>query len=201
MHKKITNCLLCERSLHFTFGWKELFKRELPKTICERCEGKFQRIERQGEEGTISLFHYNEEMKDFLHRYKFLHDILLAHVFNQVLQQHLKNDRAIIVPIPMHCEGLKKRTFAHVDELLKAAHIPFEHHLIKISAEQQSLKSRQERLQTPQLFKVIEHSKIRNGNILLIDDIYTTGATIMHAKKALKEAGATDVRAFTLIHG
>ncbi|MEK4424123.1 ComF family protein [Solibacillus sp. FSL K6-1523] len=201
MQQKITNCLLCDRPLHFTFGWKELFKRELPKTICQRCEEKFQRIETQREEGAISLFHYNEAMKDFLHRYKFLQDTLLAHVFNQMLQQHLKNEKSIIVPIPMHVESLKKRTFAHVDELLKAAHIPFEHHLIKISAEQQSLRSRQERLQTPQLFKVIEHSKIKNKSILLIDDIYTTGTTLVHAKKALEEAGAQDVRAFTLIHG
>ena len=201
MQQKITNCLMCERSLHFTFGWKELFKRELPKTICQRCEEKFQWIETQEEEGTSSLFHYNETMKDFLHCYKFLHDVLLAHVFNQVLQQHLKNEKAIIVPIPMHPESLKKRTFAHVDELLKAAHIPFEHYLIKITAEQQSLKSRQERLQTPQLFKVIERSKIKDKKFLLIDDIYTTGTTIQHAKKALEEAGAMDIRAFTLIHG
>ncbi len=201
MQQKITHCLICERSLQFTFGWKELFKRELPKMICESCEKKFQRIETQEEEGTVSLFHYNETMKDFLHRYKFLHDILLAHVFNQVLQQHLKHEKSIIVPIPMHVDSLKKRTFAHVDELLKAAHIPFEHHLIKITGEQQSLKSRQERLQTPQLFEIIEHSKIRNKNILLIDDIYTTGTTIQHAKRALKEAGAMEVRAFTLIHG
>ncbi|ATP39063.1 amidophosphoribosyltransferase [Solibacillus sp. R5-41] len=201
MQQKITNCLLCERPLHLTFGWKDLFKKELPKTICQRCEEKFQRIEEQEENEVISLFHYNEAMKDFLHRYKFLHDVLLAHVFNQTLQHHLINEKSIIVPIPMHSESLKKRTFAHVDELLKAAHIPFEHHLIKVTTEQQSLKSRQERLQTPQLFEVIENSKIRNQTILLIDDIYTTGTTMQHAKKVLEEAGATDVRAFTLIHG
>ncbi|MEG0472389.1 MAG: ComF family protein [Solibacillus sp.] len=201
MHQKITHCLLCERPLQWTFGWKELFKKELPKMICQRCEEKFQRIDEQKENGVISLFHYNEAMKDFLHRYKFLHDVLLAHVFNQVLQQHLKNEKSVIVPIPMHSESLKKRTFAHVDELLKAANIPFEHHLVKVSAEQQSLKSRQERLQTPQLFEVIKDSKIRNENILLIDDIYTTGTTIQHAKRVLEEAGAMNVRAFTLIHG
>lgn len=200
MHKKITDCLLCERPLQGGFGWKELMKKGLPQTICQRCEGKFQRIEQQGAQDVVSLYYYNEAMKDFLHRYKFLHDVLLAHVFNQAIQQQLKNEKFTIVPIPMHLASLKKRTFAHVDELLNAAHIPFEHYLMKKSSEQQSLKSRQERLQTPQLFEVMERSKIANKEVLLIDDIYTTGTTILHAKKALLEAGASSVRAFTLIH-
>ena len=101
----------------------------------------------------------------------------------------------------MHPDNLKIRTFAQVDELLKAANIPFEQHLTKLSKEQQSLKSRDERLQTPQLFGVIDPAIIKNKNILLIDDIYTTGTTMRHAEKVLKQAGAKDVRGFTLIHG
>ena len=141
MNKTITHCLLCERELQQRVGWKELLIKTLPKTICPRCEAKFERIEQQQEQQVISLYHYNDAMKDFLHRYKFLHDVLLAYVFNQVIHEHLKNERYIIVPIPMHPENLKLRTFAQVDELLNAAKIPFEHHLKKLSNEQQAKKS------------------------------------------------------------
>src|SRR5690606_7620346 len=127
----------------------------LPQTICPRCEQRFQRIEQQQEEGVVSLFHYNEAMKDYLHRYKFLHDILLAKVFNKIIHEQLKDETRIIIPIPMHPQNLKLRTFAHVDELLKAANISFAYHLTKLSKEQQSLKTREERLKTPQLFEVI----------------------------------------------
>ena len=201
MNKPILNCLLCDRELHQSIGWIELLFKTLPQTICTRCEQRFQRIEQQQEEGVISLFHYNEAMKDYLHRYKFFHDTLLAKVFNKILHEQLKNETRLIIPIPMHPENLLLRTFAHIDELLKAANIPFAHHLIKLSIEQQSLKTREERLQTPQLFEVINPASIKDKSLLVVDDIYTTGTTLNHAKKALLDAGAKTVDGFTLIHG
>lgn len=201
MNKTITHCLLCERELQIRFGWKELLVKTLPQTICPRCEGRFEHIEQQREKEVISPYHYNDAMKDFLHRYKFLHDVYLAHTFNQILHEHLKNETYTIVPIPMHPDNLKIRTFAHVEELLKAANIRFEQHLTKLSKEQQALKSREERLQTPQLFDAIDSAAIKGKSILLIDDIFTTGTTMRHAEKVLKQAGAKDVCGFTLIHG
>lgn len=201
MNKPISNCLLCDRELHQSIGWKELLLKILPQTICSRCEQRFQRIDQQQEEGVVSLFHYNEAMKDYLHRYKFQHDILLAKVFNKILHEQLKNESRLIIPIPMHPENLRLRTFAHIDELLKAANIPFAHHLTKLSKEQQSLKTREERLKTTQLFEVINPTVIKDKSLLVVDDIYTTGATLNHAKKALLESGAKTVDGFTLIHG
>ncbi|MGE7982917.1 ComF family protein [Solibacillus sp. NPDC093137] len=201
MNKPIQSCLLCDRELQQNIGWKELLLKTLPQTICARCEQGFQRIEMQQEGGVVSLFHYNEAMKDYLHRYKFLHDILLAKVFNKTLHEQLKNETRLIIPIPMHPENLRLRTFAHIDELLKAANIPFAHHLTKVSTEQQSLKTREERLKTPQLFEVINSTAIKDENLLIVDDIYTTGTTLNHAKKALLDAGAKTVDGFTLIHG
>ncbi|WP_339263830.1 ComF family protein [Solibacillus sp. FSL W7-1472] len=201
MNKPISNCLLCDRELQQSIGWKELLLKILPQTICSRCEQRFQRIDQQQEEGVVSLFHYNEAMKDYLHRYKFQHDILLAKVFNKILHEQLKNETRLIIPIPMHPENLRLRTFAHIDELLKAANIPFAHHLTKLSKEQQSLKTREVRLQTPQLFEVINPTAIKDKSLLVVDDIYTTGTTLNHAKKALLEAGAKTVDGFTLIHG
>ncbi|MBD8031459.1 MULTISPECIES: ComF family protein [Solibacillus] len=201
MNKPIQHCLLCERELNQSFGWEELLRKTLPQTICPRCEQRFHRVEQQQEEGVVSLYHYNEAMKDFLHRYKFLHDIVLAHVFNRILHEQLKNEKRLVIPIPMHLENLKTRTFAHIDELLKAASIPFAHHLIKLSNEQQALKTREQRLQTPQLFEVVNVTEIKGGNLLLVDDIYTTGTTLNHAKRALLQAGAKTVKGFTLIHG
>ncbi|MCH7320641.1 ComF family protein [Solibacillus sp. MA9] len=200
MNKPITHCLLCERELQGNVGWQELLKKSLPKTICHRCEQRFEKVEQQTDPNITALFHYNDAMKDYVHRYKFLHDVVLAHVFNTALHEHLKSERRLIIPIPMHEESLKIRTFAQVDELLKAAHIPFQHHLTKQTDEQQSKKTRAQRLETAQLFSVNNPSLIKHKDILLIDDIYTTGTTLQHAKNALLEAGANTVTGFALIH-
>lgn len=200
MNKPITSCLLCGRELQGHTGWQELLKKSLPKTICQRCEAQFEKVVQQNELNVMTLYHYNDAMKDYIHRYKFLHDILLAHVFNIALHAQLKNEKRLIIPIPMHEQGLKRRTFAQVDELLKAAHIPFQHHLTKQTDEQQSKKTRAQRLETAQLFRVNDPNAIKDKDILLIDDIYTTGTSMQHAKNALLEAGAHTVNGFALIH-
>ena len=49
-------------------------------------------------------------------------------------------------------------------------------------------------------FSVKNEELIKNKNIILIDDITTTGATLTEAKKVLKHAGARKIIAFTVAH-
>ena len=41
---------------------------------------------------------------------------------------------------------------------------------------------------------------VKGRNIIIFDDVVTTGATIKEARKTLKSAGAKKVIAFTLAH-
>lgn len=196
------NCLLCNSSLNESITWKLFLTNTFPKTICLECEQKFELYNPlQEENDIISLYKYNDMMKDFIHRYKFMHDVILAKVFRQQIHEHLAKTKAIIVPIPIHPEKLKERTFAHVDQLLKEANISFEHYLEKITIDTQVGKTRQQRINTPQLFRTSENVDIKGKEFLLVDDIYTTGTTMLHAKNTLFEAGAKSVTAFTLIRG
>ncbi|RTQ94305.1 ComF family protein [Lysinibacillus telephonicus] len=197
------NCLLCNSSLNEPITWKLFLTNTFPKTICLECEQKFEfyNPSQQEEQDIISLYKYNDMMKDFIHRYKFMHDVILAKVFRQQIHEHLAKTKAIIVPIPIHPEKLKERTFAHVDQLLKEANIPFQHYLEKITTDTQVGKTRQQRINSPQLFRTTENVDIKGKEFLLVDDIYTTGTTILHAKTTLFKAGAKRVAAFTLIRG
>ncbi|MGE7664296.1 ComF family protein [Ureibacillus composti] len=200
MKREVTNCLLCNATLNEMITWQALLTNAYPKTICQDCENKFEPYRQTGDEEIIALYQYNEAMKDYLHRYKFMYDIVLAKVFRVQIHKVLNKKDATIVPIPMHPVKLKERTFAHVDELLKASNINFEHLLDKISMETQGEKTREERITTPQIFKLKAlPDQIKGKDILLVDDIYTTGTTISHAKSLLLEAGANSVKAFTLI--
>ena len=197
MHREVTDCLLCGTPLVQQVSWLTHIQR-FPTTICQKCEQKFLPVKNEQSEHR-SLFHYNEAMKDYLHRYKFMYDVVLAKVFQKQLHDVLKKEQRIVVPIPMHPQKLVERTFSHIDELLIAAKIPYKHLLEKTTTDTQSKKSREERLNTPQLFRTIE--KIDTKNFVVFDDIHTTGTTIDHAKKALLEAGAKNVTSITLIRG
>ena len=144
-----------------------------------------------------SLYTYNEAMKDYLHQYKFLQDVALASVFAGELKALSLN--GIVVPIPMHPEKLKIRTFSQVEELLNQATIPYQQLLTKTTTSEQGKKSKKERLEAENLFELI--NEVETKHYILFDDIYTTGATVHQAAKVLKDAGATSVEAITLIKG
>nr|WP_285851934.1 phosphoribosyltransferase family protein [Sporosarcina luteola] len=138
-------------------------------------------------------------MREYLHQYKFLQDVALAGVFANELRSELARKDAIVVPIPMHPQKKIERTFAHVEEMLASARIPFKDLLIKTNTEVMGEKTREERLSMRNLFAIKPGSTIHNTTYILVDDIYTTGTTLRHAASVLKEAGAKRVEAITLI--
>ena len=198
----MNNCLLCETTIAQKPSWKALLALEKQTEICQDCSKKFQRADIKEEQPLLdqitSLYTYNEAMREYLHQYKFLQDIALASVFANELHSLLKGN-ATIVPIPMHAEKKRQRTFAHVDELLKSACIPFTHLLEKTGTEAMGEKSRIQRLAMDPLFTLKPGTAVQSGTYILVDDIYTTGTTLRHAATVLKEAGATCVEAVTLI--
>ena len=198
----MNSCLLCDTPIAASPSWKALLALEKQTEICQDCSKKFQHADIKEEDTLLdqitSLYTYNEAMREYLHQYKFLQDVALAGIFAQELRRHVKGN-ATIVPIPMHPEKRIQRTFAHVDELLKSAGIPFTHLLEKTGTELMGEKSKAERLAMAPLFTRKPGTTVQSGTYIVIDDIYTTGTTLRHAAAVLKEAGATRVEAMTLI--
>ena len=90
------------------------------------------------------------------------------------------------VPVPSSPSHLEKRGFDTVCAIYQKL-VPLTKLLVKADTEKaQGEKNREERLLTKQTFSAIDNKNV-SGKILLLDDIYTTGRTLYHARDALLE--------------
>lgn len=150
------------------------------------------------------LYHHNEQMKDYFKRYKFLGDIGMGKVFTKDVHDklnHFIRDGYLIVPIPLSKKRLKTRGFNQVEVFLESCQIKSTPILgKKKETEAQSKKTREERLLSKQPFYLKKGGKstIHNKKVLIIDDVYTTGRTILHAYECLFQAKPQKIISFSL---
>lgn len=146
-----------------------------------------------------SFFLYNDFLKEVMARYKFRGDYCLSKIFAEHMQKFLQNANAdFIVPIPLSEERLYERGFNQAEALIRESGFCPSGFLKRTHSEKQSKKTRLERIHNQQVFTLRSIMDLTGKNILLVDDIYTTGSTLRHAAKVLKEAGAGKVRSITV---
>ncbi|HEO7124681.1 TPA: ComF family protein, partial [Streptococcus agalactiae] len=102
-----------------------------------------------------------------------------------------------IVPVPLSHEGYQNRQFNQVIAFLQSANIPYKNILSKKDGGKQSANNKEERLKQVQQFTLKNEAELRD-NLLIVDDIYTTGATIAQIRKLLEEKGIKNIKSFSL---
>ncbi|MEC1549338.1 ComF family protein [Bacillus rugosus] len=191
--KKITGhiCTMCGRpqSVH---------------AVCRDCEAWKSRVSdslllRQNR----SVYTYNDMMKETLSRFKFRGDAEIINAFksdfSSTFSQVYPDKHYVLVPIPLSKEREEERGFNQAQLLAECLDRPIHHPLIRLNNEKQSKKKKRERLLSARIFDT-KNKSAEGMNIILIDDLYTTGATLHFAARCLLEKGkAASVASFTLI--
>ena len=73
---------------------------------------------------------------------------------------------------------------------------------IKETPTQVSIKNKEKRLKNlSNVFEIKNSEKIKDKNIILIDDVSTTGATLEEASRSLKNSGAKKIISLVVAHG
>jgi len=110
----------------------------------------------------------------------------------------------ILIPLPMHLKKRRERGFDQAAVMAKALSeatgLPLAKILERIhdTPPQSGLHPQQRIENVIGAFRLKPGSTVADKNIILVDDIYTTGASLNECARVLKSAGASNVYAMTL---
>jgi len=152
-------------------------------------------------------YKYEKSVKVLIHNFKYSNRFFLAKNFSSamvdvILENNWDKQTDIIIPVPLFITRKFLRGYNQAaliaDEISKKTNIKYSDKILirKFYTKAQfalNRKARQENLQ--QIFYINKKyiDKIKNKNILLVDDIVTTCATVNSCAKVLKQAGAKKV--------
>jgi ComF family protein len=130
----------------------------------------------------------------------------LAQILFEAKEREPLRSATRIVPVPLHPERLRERGFNQAamlgGALARLAGLPFdEWSLIRTThtaKHRVGMDARARRESVEDSFEVRRPRLVENERILLVDDVYTTGATVSSCAGALRRAGAQDVFVLTI---
>ncbi len=221
------NCLICHRGLGSDnrkylcpacWGKIRLIKEPVCSkcgrpsfpTVCSSCQNQkrkyfFSKARAAGV--------YEGVLRECIHFFKYQKKAYLARPLGEMLIDGMSNDEDLreadfLIPVPLDGRRFREREFNQAHLLAQVVSRDFK---ITISSRnlrrarrvppqtQLSRKQREENVKG--LFEVRSREEYKGRRILLIDDVFTTGATVNECARVLKEAGAEEVSVLTVARG
>lgn len=149
---------------------------------------------------------YEGNLRKAIHLFKFSRIKRLATQLGRLLIQLSIPKADFIIPVPLHIKRLREREFNQTallgNVLAKELGIKLLlNELIKIKETiPQTSLNREERMKEVKNVFVFNSNKIRGCDILLVDDVITSGATVRECSRVLEKAGAKNVTVLALAH-
>ena len=222
IYPKHIKCIFCgeEIELNNSFDSCENCINTLPiinTDYCYRCGGKREKdavgvclnckINNFDFDFARSVFEYNDKLIPTIHKLKFGGGKYLVKPLSFYLYSKLKTldwKIDLITFVPMYTKRQKERGYNQAEELAKELskliNIKCEPMFTKIkdTKEQAKLSGKERRTNLKDSFKLI-YKDIAGKNILIVDDVYTTGATSNELARLIKDK-SNNIYILTLAH-
>ena len=199
---------LCEDCMSFmeffpVFLCPKCGKKSYLGRVCKRCLGK------SFLDGIIAMDRYNNPLiQNLIKLLKFRYITDLEPILNRLVRKFcLKYSEifpadAVLVPVPLHPLRFRQREFNQAEFIANFVSNALGYKILKIleriryTYRQSELPKEMKENNIKGAFRC--NGDLRGKNVILIDDIYTSGATMQECAKVLKEAGAKEVWGFVL---
>lgn len=192
-------CIRCGRSLSGSIGIKAL---------CPDCLNKGRYFEMAWQ-----CCKYDGLIKELIHKFKYERKLFLREVLIEILDNFARTyidykEIEAIIPVPMHRANMNNRGFNQAavlsEGLSRKLGVEFWGScLFKIRRTKQQVNlNKVARLNNIKgAFRVKKDADLKGKSLLLVDDVFTTGATVDQCSKVLTVAGAKAVWVLTLARG
>jgi ComF family protein len=181
--------------------------------LCENCR-PVKAFFQEGQaianlDGVTNLFTYGENsVSKLIQMFKYNYLLEIADIFEKIISNtEFKNiwQDFVIIPVPLHARRERERGFNQAEVLAKlfakklGLNINKNLDRVIYTAQQAKLSQEDRPLNLKDAF--IFSDKVLPEKVLLVDDVYTTGATMQECAKVLKDKGVKIVWGLVLARG
>ncbi len=218
-------CLSCEKFFDMPFEQTATdpmycgFEQLMSPFLCADCRKEFSPITLSYDfNGGIAcaVGEYRGALRTAIHAFKYQGKTGLAKPFGMLLFSTFirywnPEEIDLVLPVPLHIKRLRGRGFnqaflmlkqwKHIAELLNVQPFQIEPDILmktKNTRPQVELTRKERKENIKDAFSLSNSSAVKGKKILLIDDVYTTGATVKECAKVLLNAGAARTDMLTL---
>jgi len=176
--------------------------------ICPNCRGeKFSFV------CAVTVARSHQTIRDVLHRLKYNREMWLARVLAKIQHEGFDDPRLAgigfdaLVPVPLHPRRQRERQFNQAailaEHLSRSSKIPVREFLrrSRYTGTQTRLDRKARRQNLRDAFSLRQDADVTDLDLLLVDDVLTTGSTLDACAAILLENGARSVRALTVARG
>lgn len=197
-----SRCIFCDRLLEY----------DTKLEVCDKCYSVLPFVEKQDGQTkycdqVFSVFNYDDKIKDIIQKFKYHHMAYLYKTFSRLMIRHvgskITGDVIVSVPIYKDREAIRGYNQAHLlaKEVSKITRIQYDKNVLVRNKNTGALalcnsKEREQRIR--EAFFVVDAKVVNGKNVIIVDDVFTTGATINECSRVLKESGAKKVIAIVI---
>ena len=158
----------------------------------------------------VSAFPFGGIPRQLVHRFKYQGNVALTAL---LVQQLLKawaehgGDAELLTSVPLHWRKAARRGYNQAELLAKgvadALDLPYSPLLKRVvdTRAQAGLEYNERQRNLRKAFAALPNANCAKKHVLLIDDVFTTGATLGRCARLIKKTGAAQVSVLTLARG
>lgn len=176
--------------------------------ICDNCLSKINTIPIENQSDIISYGYYGGILKKLILDFKYKSNFTAGDVLSYLLSEYIINNinykNYVLTYVPLSQKSRKKRGFNQCEYICRHIGRKLSIECVDIivkcreTKEQKTLNKSERMLNLKDAFKIRSKINIENVNIMLIDDVTTTGATLRECCRILKKCGVNDIKLLTL---